>query len=614
LFFLSNRQFAPQISSIEWNFAGNRNIGIFGLALRKDVKNLFPPQNDEVTVATPSEQLKQTGEQKQPNKEKKSEDEKQPAAQGMPESSKKPVAASVDKPATKIDFDGLASRVVRVPIEADNLDGLVAVNGHLLYSLSGAEFHGRKSAEKVKLQVFDLAKREASTLAEDVDEFAVSADGSKVLVRGESGFNLMDVKPKVTDKKAVSTKDLMVDRIPAEEWAEIFEEVWRRYRDFFYVRNMHGYDWKAIGAQYRAQLPYVGHRSDLTYVLSEMVSELNAGHCYIQGGDFEIPARPSVGLPGARFELDAKAGRYRITKIFPGNNEEEKYRSPLTEVGMDISVGDYALAIDGEELRPTDDPYRLLRHKKQLVTLTINKIPVFEGARKVSYHPITTEAPLLYLDWVRNNREKVAAASNGRVGYVHIPDMGANGIYEFIKWYYPQIRKEGLVIDVRANGGGNVSQWIIERLDSKLLGTRFGSMSDDPGTYPSTVFHGHMVCLINETSGSDGDIFPYRFRQSGLGLLIGKRTWGGVVGIDDLGPLLDGGQVLVPLTATNSPTGEYIIEGHGVDPDIEIENTPKEVIAGGDPQLERGIQEVLKRIKSDPKRMPSRPPDPVKTP
>ena len=196
---------------------------------------------------------------------------------------------------------------------------------------------------------------------------------------------------------------------------------------------------------------------------------------------------------------------------------------------------------------------------------------------------------------MRANREQVAKLTDGRVGYLHIPDMGAPGIYEFIKWYYPQIRKEGLVVDVRSNGGGNVSQWIIERLDTKLLGTRFGYACDEPGTYPDTVFHGHMVCLISETSASDGDIFPDRFRKAGLGPLIGKRTWGGVVGISGTGPLIDGGTVFVPQQATNDVDGSYIIEGEGVTPDIEVENDPASVIAGRDPQLERGVEEVLKR-------------------
>jgi tricorn protease len=191
--------------------------------------------------------------------------------------------------------------------------------------------------------------------------------------------------------------------------------------------------------------------------------------------------------------------------------------------------------------------------------------------------------------------------------------MGANGIYEFIKWFYPQIRKQGMVVDVRSNGGGNVSQWIIERLDSKLLGTRFGYYNDSPRTYPNTVFHGHLACLLNETSASDGDIFPHRFRDANLGPLIGKRSWGGVVGISSRGPLLDGGTVYVPLQGTNNPQGEWIIEGHGVDPDIEVENDPKSVIEGDDPQLERGVQEIMRQIKANPKVLPKRPADPVKT-
>ena len=401
--------------------------------------------------------------------------------------------------------------------------------------------------------------------------------------------------------------------VPAEEYAQIFEEVWRRFRDFFYVRNMHGYDWKAIGDRYRRLLPHVAHRADLNFLLGEMIAELNAGHCYIEGGDIELPERAKVALPGARFKLDHESGRYRIDKIFRGHNAEEKYRSPLTEVGVDAAVGDYVLAIEGEELKGTDDPYRLLRHRGSQVTLTLSADNTAAKARKVTFRPLASEESLLYLEWVLGNYERVNAATQGRVGYLHVPDMGPDGIYEFIKWYYPQIRRQGLVVDVRSNGGGNVSQWLIERLDNRLLGTRFGVMSDDPGTYPGTVFHGHMVCLVNENSASDGDIFPHRFRQAGLGPLIGRRTWGGVVGISSLGTLIDGGAVMVPLQATNSPEGDYIIEGEGVVPDIDVVNEPKDVQAGKDAQLERGIEEVLSRMKAEPKALPKRPADPVKS-
>ena len=595
LYYLSERQFAPQISTVEWNFATNCQTNIFSLALRKDVKSPFPPESDEVT----------TEEEKEEEKEKKGKDEK--------DKDKK----EEKKQYIKIDFDGLAERVTCVPIESNNINGFSVTKDHLIYMTSGADFYGRDSYGKSNLRIFTLEKREDKVLVEDISNYAISADGNKVLVQQEKTYNLFDVKPEekeeAKDKKSVSTKELMVDRVPAQEWEEVFNEVWRRYRDFFYVKNMNGYDWKAIGDQYRTLLKHVGHRSDLNYVLGEMVSELNAGHCYIVGGDFDIPERPKVGLPGARFELDKKAGLYRISKIFKGDNEEEKYRAPLMEVGVDAKIGDYVLAIDGEELKGSDNPYRLLQHKTDPVTFTLNSKPALKGAHEVKYKPITSEANLLYLEWVHGNLEKVADMTGGRVGYLHLPDMGSDGIYEFIKWFYPQIRKEGLIVDVRSNGGGNVSQWIIERLDTRLLGIGFDRTSDITSTYPDTVFHGHKVCLINETSASDGDIFPYYFRKSGLGPLIGKRTWGGVVGITDHGPLLDGGQVYVPEFSTNDENGKWIIEGHGVDPDIEIENDPKSVLEGYDPQLERGVQEVLKLMAEEPMKLPPRPADPVKT-
>ncbi len=601
LFFLSDREFAPQISTIEWNYATNRTTGIFAYALRKDVPNPFPPQSDEVKTAKAeaSEESEETSQSPGEGKE----------PEASPQKKKETTATAVG-----IDLDGLSDRVVRIPVEFDNIVSLAVTEKYVVYFTRGAPYYGRESEERPALRIFELAKRQSSTLAEGVSSAAISRDGNKVLVREGHAFKLYDVKPNSRESKPVSTEGLMVHRVPAQEWAEIFDEVWRRYRDFFYVRNMHGYDWKAIGDRYRKLLPYVAHRSDLNYVLGEMVAELSVGHAYIAGGDFEIPERPKVALPGARFELDRKAERYRISAIFPGQNEEPKYRSPLTEVGVDIHEGDYVLAIDGENLQGSDNPYRLLQHKTDPIKLTVNTSPTMEGARIVQYVPVTSEQSLLYLNIVNENRKRVDEMTDGKVGYLHIPDMGAEGIYEFIKWYYPQIRKGGLIVDVRSNGGGNVSQWIIERLDTKLLGTRFGYASDYPRTYPYSVFYGPMVCLINQTSASDGDIFPYRFREAGLGPLIGKRTWGGVVGISGRGPLIDGGTVYVPMQATNDVEGHWIIEGKGVSPDIEVENVPAAVIAGRDPQLERGVQEILRRMEENPMKLPTRPPAPVKAP
>lgn len=278
-----------------------------------------------------------------------------------------------------------------------------------------------------------------------------------------------------------------------------------------------------------------------------------------------------------------------------------------------MSVGDYVLAIDGDEVKANDDIYRLLRNKADNpIQLTVNKTPSLQGARTVTYKPITDEGNLIYLDWISANRKKVSDATAGRVGYIHIPDMGAAGIREFIKWYYPQIRKEALIVDVRANGGGNVSRMLIERLRRKLLALNYSRTVDDANTYPDSVFTGPMVALLDGNSASDGDIFPAMFREAGLGLLIGKRSWGGVVGISNRGVLIDGGGVSVPESGFANKNGEWIIEGYGVDPDIEVDNDPKSVIEGHDQQLERAISEIMSKLKQ-PNRLPGKPAPPIKT-
>lgn len=591
LYYLGDRAYAPQISSIEWNFATDRETQIYALALRRNVEHPLPPKSDEVT-------LDEAGDRQEREEE---EDNKQPKA----------AARSY----LTIDFEGLAERVALLPIEADNYGDLAASEGHLLYVRSGPFYYGRESDIEPSLRIFSFEEREESTLAEEASGYALSADGSKVLVQHSDGYKLYEAKPDGQGSaKEVSTSGLMVDRVPEKEWRQILLEVWRRYRDFFYVDNLHGYDWRALRAQYEPWLEHVAHRSDLNYVLGEMIAELAVGHAYVSGGDFEIPERPQVALPGAELELDRESDRYRIAEIFRGQNEEERYRSPLTEIGVDVAAGDYLLAIDGEELTGRVSPYRLLRHKADRpVELTINDSPTRDGARVVTIRPLSQERGLRYLAMVERNRRKVDEMTGGRVGYIHIPDMGADGIREFIKWYFPQIRKEGLVVDVRGNGGGNVSQMLIERLRRRPLGTRFSRNEDTPSTYPGTAFYGHMACLLDEDSASDGDIFPHYFREAGLGPLIGKRSWGGVVGITDRGPLLDGGTVYVPEFGTNAMDGRWIIEGHGVEPDIEVDNDAKSLLAGRDPQLERAVAEVMQAIETDPKILPERPEPPVKT-
>jgi len=603
LYFLSDREFSPQLSSIEFNYALNRPTFIYAITLKNDGKHPFPPESDEVTITKSAEETPKPA--SSPAAEKPAEP---PATEQKAEAAPKPPANLV------IDFEGIQTRVARVPLGADNYGSLTAKTGHLLYAIGGAGYYGRQPDRTTSLRIYAIKDRKETTLVEDIRGYTLSDDGSKVLVFQGPGANLYDATPQgERSRKAVSTAGLFVDRVPAEEWNQIFNEVWRRYRDWFYVPNMHGFDWVAIREQYKPLLKYVSHRSDLNYVMHEMIAELTVQHAYIDGGDFNIPPRPRSGLPGARFELDKQAGRYRISKIFAGENEEEIYRSPLTEVGINASVGDYVLAIDGEELKATDDPYRLLRNKADNpVSLTLNKTPAMQGARTVSYRPITDESNLIYLDWTNDERERVAKATNGRVGYLHIPDMGAAGIREFIKWYYPQLRKEALIVDVRANGGGNVSRMLIERLRRKVLALNYSRTNDDASTYPDGAFLGPMVALLDGNSASDGDIFPAMFREAGLGPLIGKRSWGGVVGITNRGQLIDGGTVNVPESGLANKNGEWIIEGYGVDPDIEVDNDPQSVINGRDPQLERAIAEIMNKIKS-PVKLPPKPAPPVKT-
>ena len=584
LYFLSDHEFAPVISSSEFDYATARETQIYAIALRKDVKHPFPPESDEVTVGD------------QAPKDTKKDEKKD------------------DKPADlKIDFDGIQQRVARVPVEAGNYAGLYAKSGYLIYGVFGNPYYGRESEIKPSLRMYSLKERKESTVVDDFTGFALSEDGNKMLVRQASGFSLMDATPTgAAGKKTVSTAGLYADRVPAEEWTEIFNEVWRRYRDFFYVPNMHGFDWEGLRKQYQPLLQYAAHRTDVSYIISEMIAELTVQHAYIEGGDYQIPPRPKVALPGARFELDKASNRFRIAKIFQGQNEEEDYRSPLTEIGVDVKVGDYVLAINGHELTGKEDPYHLLRNAADSpVRWLVNSKPSAEGAHTITYRPVTSEEKLVYFDWVAANRRRVDELSGGRIGYIHVPDMGAEGISEFIKWYYPQIRKEALIIDDRANGGGNVSRMLIARLSKRVLGAQWGRTSDEPNLYPEA-FRGPMVTLLDGNSASDGDIFPAMFRAAGLGPLIGKRSWGGVVGITDHGPLIDGGHVNVPEFGFTNAKGEWIIEGHGVDPDIEVDNDPASVIQGKDPQLERGVAELIKKLKENPPQPLTRPPAPVK--
>lgn len=384
-------------------------------------------------------------------------------------------------------------------------------------------------------------------------------------------------------------------------------------RDFMFDPNLHGVDWEGLRRSYEPLVRHVRHRADLTYVIGELIGELNIGHAYVGGGDYPKAERIATGLLGARIERDGTSGYFVIRKILPGQNWDDSLRSPLTEMGVDANEGDYILAIDGQPVTRERDFYAALVGKAgKQVQLRLNREPTEAGSRVTTVVPVSEENDLYYLDWVETNIERVTTATDGRVGYVHIPDMGTRGLNEFVKYYYPQLRKQALIVDVRGNGGGNVSPQIIERLrrePAMITIARNSTMNFDP----AGMVAGPKVMLLNEYSASDGDIVAYRFRKYGLGPVIGRRSWGGVVGIRGSLPLLDGGFLNKPEFSRYDLEGaEWIMEGTGVEPDIVVDNDPAREFAGIDDQLDRAIAVILEALTTQSVNLAPPPPYPDK--
>jgi len=368
-------------------------------------------------------------------------------------------------------------------------------------------------------------------------------------------------------------------------------------------------NWEAERGKYAQLLPYVADRLSLTYIMGEMIGELSNSHTYVGGGEYPDIDKVNVGLLGADFQADPKSGFYRIAKIYPGENWNRNVRSPLTEPGVLVKEGDYLLAVNGRPLRVPENPYSLfINTVNAATTLTVNSAPSQQGAHNVVVRPIPDEFRLHELNWIETNRSKVDQASGGRIGYVYLPDLGAQGLNEFVKQYFPQIRKEGMIIDVRYNGGGFVDQIIFERLRRILAGME-SARNWKSDTVPSNVFYGHLACVTNHYAASDGDFFSYFFKVYKLGPLIGERTWGGVRGIRGEIPLIDGGYITRPEFSLYGLDSKWLIENRGVEPDIVVENPPGEVMAGHDPQLEKAIDVVMKEIQAHPTQLPPRPPE-----
>ena len=393
---------------------------------------------------------------------------------------------------------------------------------------------------------------------------------------------------------------------PREEWRQVFHEAWRIERDFYWDPAMTGHDWKRIGARYEALLPWLVDRSDLNYLIGEMISELSTSHTYVGGGDQPQWTHVNVGMLGADFEPDG--GYYRITKIYPGENWSEATRSPLTEPGLKVKTGDHLIAVNGQEAHADRDVYSYFQDLAgKLVTLKINGKATLQGAWEITVKPTNSEAGVRYLDWIHANRRKVEEATGGRIGYMHVPDTSFAGIIAFDKQFTAQLDKDGIIVDERDNSGGQIPDFYTEKLKRQLLAVVAPRDTADV-PWPPVAIYGPKVMIVNELAGSGGDAFPWFFHREKIGPIVGTRTWGGLVGIGGGQPLRDGGFVTAPGFAffSSDNGGEWIVEQHGVDPDYAVAQQPDLVVNGHDPQLEKAI-DLAKEALKDYKGIPQRP-------
>lgn len=548
LVFCSERDFNPNYSETEWNHSFNRMGGVYLAMLSASTPSPFLPTDG---VAAKDEE-------------------------------KKEADATV-----AIDADGLTQRLVKLPLRSDYYGNFHSDGKKVWYSSSDG------------VSVFDLATSKNENVAPGA-MMAVSDKGDKAVFYSRGKLYVTPLpsgKVSLEDPVDLSAMTATIDF--QQEWAQIFDEVWRAFRDGFYLENMHGVDWKAMKEKYGALLPYVKSRLDLNYVIGEMISELACGHAYVNPGEMPQPKRVDMGLLGAELSRD-KSGNYRIDRIIPGDVYTPELRSPLAEPGLGVKAGDFITAVDGVPVKSVDNIYSLLAGKAGVLTeLTVSASASGASPRKVVVSPIADEYPLYHHEWVQGNIAKVEKATGGKVGYIYIPDMGPAGLKEFARLYYPQLDKEALIIDDRANGGGNISPMVIERLLREPYRLTMSRNSDKNGTIPDATHVGPKVLLINKYSASDGDLFPWSFKANNLGTVIGTRTWGGIIGISGSLPYVDGTDVRVPFfTNYDAKTGQWIVENHGVDPDILIDNDPIREQAGEDQQLNKAIEVALEQLKS----------------
>ncbi|HLO66873.1 MAG TPA: PDZ domain-containing protein [Holophaga sp.] len=575
LYLTTGQNFSPTYSDLDNTWVYKDTTKLAALPLRKDVPSPLAPRSDEA---------------KDEKKDEKKEDKKDDKAAAGPK-------------AVEIDLDGLESRMVLLPPPAGDYGIVGAVKGKLVYRRLGTP--GPDGERKGTLCFYDVEEREEKTVLADVDVAALTPDGARILVGRKADYAFVDVKPDQKLDKKMPTADLPMTVDARAEWRQIFNDAWRLERDMFYDPALHGVDWKAMKERYGRLIDACMTREDVNFVLGELIAELNASHAYRGGGDQEMPAQKGVGMLGADYALEN--GRYRIKRIYRGASWDASARAPLAQPGVNVKEGDYLLAVNRNPLDTTMDPWAAFQGLAgKTVILTVNDKPSMEGARDVLVETIPNEMRLRHLAWVEGMRAWVDKASNGRVGYVYVPDTGIGGQNDLVRQFRGQWTKPGLIIDDRFNSGGQIPDRFVEMLGRKVL-NYWGVRDGMDWQWPQIAHQGPKAMLMNGWSGSGGDCFPFYFKQAGLGPLVGRRTWGGLIGISGAPGLIDGGNITVPTFGIYSTAGKWIIEGYGVDPDIEVIDDPALMAQGRDPQLERALKEVTDALEKNPPKAPAKP-------
>jgi tricorn protease len=595
LFFLGSTDAGPVK---DWFAQSNADMratsGIYVAVLRNDLPSPLAKESDEEKITEGTE--KPEG----PEKTGKPEGQK-------PEGEKPSAAEKTQKkdPPFRIDFDGLAYRILDLPVPPAALSSVQVGTAGQVYYLKTAD-------AATSLNRFDLNTRKNETLLPSVNDYLVSHDGKRLLYRNASAWSIVQTtKPIQPSEGRIAVDSIEVRVDPSAEWKQIFDEAWRINRDYFYAPNMHGVDWAKQRARYAAFLPHVATRADLNRVLQWMSSELSVGHHNVGGGDsLAQPRNVPGGLLGADFEV--ASGRYRLKKVYGGLNWNPQLRAPLTEPGVNAQAGEYLLAVNGRDLRVPTNLYSQFENTSgKIVEITLGPNPDGAGSRTVQVVPIASEGALRNRDWVEGNLKKVDQATGGRVAYVYVPNTAGAGHTYFKRYFYPQVNKDAVIIDERFNGGGSVADYYIDILRRPFIANWAMRYGADLKT-PFASIQGPMAMIIDETAGSGGDLLPWMFRKFKMGPLVGQRTWGGLVGILGFPVLMDGGGITAPNLAIWTPEDGWVVENEGVPADIEVEQTPADVIAGRDPQLEKAIEVVMAELKKTPSKKAGRPPYPVR--